>query len=60
MNIDLHQEKGGQLGVCAQLRRIHREQGVSMQLQGDQVGQAAEGIRDSASERIGMEKEVIQ
>jgi hypothetical protein len=32
MNRGLRQVKGGKLEVCAQLRRIHREQGVSMQL----------------------------
>jgi hypothetical protein len=60
INRSLRQVEGGQLGVCAQLRRIHREQGVSMQPQVDQVGQAAERIRDSASEGIGIEIEDIQ
>jgi hypothetical protein len=60
MNRGLCQVEGGQLGVCAELRRIHREQGVSMQLQVDQVGQAAERIRDSASKRIGIELEDTQ
>jgi hypothetical protein len=60
MNRGLRQVKGGQLGVCAQLRWIHREQGVSMQLQVDLVGQAAKRIRNSASEGIGTEIEVVQ
>jgi hypothetical protein len=60
MNRGLRQVKGGQLGVCAQLRRIHREQGVSIQLQVDQIGQAAERIRDSASEGIGIKPEDTQ
>jgi hypothetical protein len=47
MNRCLCQVKGGQLGVCAQLRRIHREQGVALKLQVNQVGQAAERVRNS-------------
>ena len=60
MNRGLRQVKGGQLGVCAQLSWIHREQGVALQLQVAHVGQATERIRDRASEAIGLEPEVSQ
>jgi hypothetical protein len=58
MNGALCQVKDGQYGVCAQLRWIHREQEVQLQLQVHQVGQATVRIRNRATEGVGIESEV--